>query len=363
MNRALTQALDAAEQFIRMYVVISDDQAATLALWVVHTYVLDAADITPYILISSPEKRSGKSLLLDALEKLAHKPWRTVTPSAAVMFRTIEKDAPSLLLDEVDTIWGAKARDDDEALRAVLNAGFRRRGSTVPRCDGPKMRVKNFRTFCPKAFAGIATNVPDTVVDRSIPIHMARKRRQDHVERWRETKVEVIAKGVRECIREASVTLVTVLVEAEPQLPDELSDRAQDGWEPLLAIADHAGEEWATRARTAAKTLMATEKEPLPVGARLLSDIRDILTLHPSLKISTTELLEHLYKVEESEWGDWFGKPLTSRKLASLLKPYEIEPRRERDWRGYYLGDFLDAFGRYLPEPVTPVTPDTETAQ
>jgi hypothetical protein len=360
---ALANALADVEQFIRRYVVITDDQAVTLALWVLHTYNLDAADVTPYILISSPEKRSGKSLLLDALEKLAHKPWRTVTPSAAVMFRTIEKDSPTLLLDEVDTIWGAKSRDDDEALRAVLNAGFRRRGSTVPRCDGPKMRVRNFRTYCPKAFAGIATNVPDTVVDRSIPIHMSRKRREDQVERWRDSRVELVAEGVRESIRAAcvaGVALVAVLGEKEPELPDELSDRAQDAWEPLLAIADYAGGEWPARARKAAVSLMAEEDEALPLGARLLGDIRDVFTLHPSNKMGTTELLEHLYKIEESGWGDWFGKPITSRKLASLLKPYGIEPHKERDWRGYYLGDFLDAFGRYLPQPATSATPAAE---
>jgi uncharacterized protein DUF3631 len=349
---ALANALGDVEQFIRRYVVITDDQAVTLALWVLHTYVLDAADVTPYLLISSPEKRSGKSLLLDALEKLAHKPWRTVTPSAAVMFRTIEKDTPTLLLDEVDTIWGAKARDDDEALRAVLNAGFRRRGSTVPRCDGPKMRVRNFRTFCPKAFAGIPTNVPDTVVDRSIPIHMSRKRREDQVERWRDGRVELVAEGV---------ALVAVLGEKEPELPDELSDRAQDAWEPLLAIADYAGGEWPARAaRNAAVSLMASEDEALPLGARLLGDIRDVFIMHPSNKMGTTELLDHLYMIEESGWGDWFGKLITARKLSSLLKPYGIEPHKERDWRGYYLGDFLDAFGRYLPEPATSATPATE---
>jgi len=49
----------------------------------------------------------------------------------------------------------ARRRAEDEGLRALLNAGFRRRGSTIPRCDGPSLKLRNFRTFCPKALAGI----------------------------------------------------------------------------------------------------------------------------------------------------------------------------------------------------------------
>jgi uncharacterized protein DUF3631 len=358
----LATALDDAEAFIRRYVVITDDQAAAVALWILHTYTLDAADITPYLSITSAEKQSGKTVLLDVLEKLANKPWRAVTPSAAVTFRTIEKECPTLLLDEVDTIWGPKARDEDEGLRALLNAGFRRHGSTVPRCDGPKMRVRNFRTFCPKALAGIG-ELPDTVADRSIPIRMERKRRDDRVERWRERAARIVAEQVAESIRETGVTVVADLDGYEPELPDELSDRAQDAWEPLLAIADQARGEWPARARAAAVALMASRDDLVPLGSRLLNDIRDIFADHPTVKMGTTELLELLYQIEEAGWSDWYGKPLTARKLASLLKPYGIEPHRERAWRGYFLGDFLDAFSRDLPESVTPVAPVTEVDQ
>ncbi len=355
----LDHTLTDVEAFIRRYVVVTDEQAVACALWVCHTYLLEHADVTPYLSITSAEKQSGKTILLDVLERLVNKPWRAVTPSAAVTFRTIEKDAPTLLLDEVDTIWGPKSRDDDEGLRAVLNAGFRRHGSTVPRCDGPKMRVKNFRTSCPKALAGIG-DLPDTVADRSIPIRMERKRREDRVERWRERTVRPVAEQLAELVREASVTGVTDWEGYEPELPDELSDRAQDGWEPLLVIADAAGGEWPQRARSAAVSLMTSRDDLMPLGSRLLSDIRDVFTVHPTIKMATSELLDALCTVDESPWGDWFGKPLTARKLANLLRPYGVEPQRERDWRGYFLGDFLDAFSRYLPETVTSVTPDTE---
>lgn len=130
-------ALEDARAFITHYVVLTPEQADACALWSCHTYALDAADITPYLNVSSPEKQSGKSLLLEVVGSIAHKPWFAVRPSEAVLFRKIEKDCPTLLLDEVDTIWSSQARSEDEGLRALLNAGFRRRGSTVPRCVGP----------------------------------------------------------------------------------------------------------------------------------------------------------------------------------------------------------------------------------
>ena len=98
------------------------------------------------------------------------------------MFRKIELDRPTLLLDEVDTIFGPKAPPTYEGLRALLNAG-RRRGTTVPRCvgEGTRMTVRDFPVYCPKVFAGIGKALPDTVLDRSIVLHMVRNPLQtDH---------------------------------------------------------------------------------------------------------------------------------------------------------------------------------------
>ena len=54
--------------FIDRFIVLRvRHQAIALALWVVHTHAFDAADSTPYPLITSPEKRSGKSRLLEQL--------------------------------------------------------------------------------------------------------------------------------------------------------------------------------------------------------------------------------------------------------------------------------------------------------
>ena len=72
-GRPMTGAelLDQVISYLRRYVVfVSDSQPLALALWVIHTHAIEAADTTPYPLITSPEKRPGRRGLLEALEVL-----------------------------------------------------------------------------------------------------------------------------------------------------------------------------------------------------------------------------------------------------------------------------------------------------
>jgi len=343
----LARALDQAREFIRRFVVITDHQAVAIVLWIAHTYALDAADITPYLAFTSPEKQAGKSLALEVVGTLVNEPWPAIRPSEAVLFRKIEADCPTLLLDEVDTIWSKNARQEDEGLRALLNAGFRRHGSTVPRCVGPTNRLQDFATFCPKALGGIG-ELPDTISDRSIPIRMERKRKTDKVDRWRHRLIAKDAENVRTNLAVAVGALGALLSTQEPpSLPDELSDRAQDAWEPLLAIADTAGGDWPAQARTAALELMHARTEEPQIGTLLLIDIRN--SFNGDARLATPALINLLTEIDESPWSDWGGKPITGRRLAGLLRPYGISPHKEAGWRGYFKSDFEDAWARYTP--------------
>ena len=157
--------LDSICEFLQRYIVFSSPaQPIVIALWITHTWILDAFDYTPYLDIRSPEKRCGKTKLLDCLELLVGKPWRAVSPSEAVLYRKIESDQPTLLLDEVDTVFSGTKNEHKEPLRALLNAGFERKAK-VPRCvgQGSNYRVQEFTVFCAKAFAGIG-QLPDTVL-------------------------------------------------------------------------------------------------------------------------------------------------------------------------------------------------------
>src|SRR5215469_4967765 len=131
-------------KFIRSYVVMTEAQTLTVALWAIHTHCFYAFQQTPYLAVTSPEKQCGKSRLLEVVNLLVHEPWMAVMPSEAVLYRKIHLSAPTLLLDEVDTIFNVSTGDRYEGHRAVLNAGHRA-GMRVPRCVGQNGTMEEFR--------------------------------------------------------------------------------------------------------------------------------------------------------------------------------------------------------------------------
>jgi hypothetical protein len=346
---------------LRQFVVFQNDyQAVAVSLWVGHTHAIDAADSTPYLAVTSPEKRSGKTRLFDVLEHVVARPWRAVTPSEPVTFRKIHKDQPTLLLDEADAIWAKGS--EHEGLRALLNAGHRR-GVRVPRMvgEGAGLKIAEFDVFGAKAVAGIG-DLPDTVMDRSIPIRLQRRASHEHVERFRFKEAAALAEPIRQGLETWAPEAVETLREARPALPN-IHDRAADGWEPLLAIADAAGGDWPQRAREGAVWLHSEEPSRSETfGVRLLSDIREVFISTIGDRMPSAELAHALANIEEGPWGNLKGHALDARGLAWRLRPFEITPKDirvsgptgEKVVKGYALEQFAEAWGRYLPDDPNP---------
>lgn len=350
---SLSDALHAVELFLRRYIAFSSDaQVVAIALWVAHSHCFDQADCSPYLEVTSPEKRSGKTRLLELLEQLVARPWRALLPSEAVLFRKIDRDRPTLLLDEVDTVFGPRADSNHEALRGVLNAA-NRQGVTVPRVmmEGRRAELLEFNIFCPKVIAGIG-RLPDTVADRSIPIRMRRRKATEVVERFRFDVGRAQAEPLRQALEQALQG--PSLKHARPALPEPLNDRAQESWEPLLAIADAAGGNWPSRARAAALELSGeTDMDTESLGTKLLADIRSVFNQRSVERILTAALLESLRGLDESPWADLHGRPLAPHGMARRLRTYGIAPRLLRIGsevgRGYLRRSFEDAWARWLP--------------
>lgn len=258
LRDATAELLTATETFMGRYVALpSSAAAATLALYVLHTWAIDACDATPYLVIYSNEPGSGKTRLLEVLNLLVRKPWQTSSTTEAALFRKIEDEHPTLLLDEIDTVFSYGKRH--EALRAVLNAG-NRRGATVTRCDG-KGSTREHETFGAKVLSGLDNGeLPATVADRSIIVRMRRRAAEQSIERFRPRIAEHEAGPVKFTLEAWTLVAADVLARLEPPLPETLSDRAVDAWEPLLAIGAFAGGEWADRAQRAAHVLSAPQE-------------------------------------------------------------------------------------------------------
>ena len=355
--------------FVRSYVVMTAAQGIAVALWIMHTHAFQAAQTTAYLSITSAERRSGKSRLLEVLGVLVFRPLVAANTSEAALFRSIAAERPTVLLDEVDAVFGPKARDHED-LRALLNAGYRA-GTPVLRCvgEGSKQRVEQFDVFAPKALGGIGT-LPDTIADRSLPIRLKRRARGERVERFNLKSTPALAAPLRDRVALWAEQHVDALERATPALPEELDDRAQDVVEPLLAIADAVGGEWPRRARTALIELRAGGSDADDgdsLGIRLLNDLRAIFDAQGADKLGSAGLVADLLADAEAPWADWRNRGLTQRGLATILSAYGIRSTTVAladgtRAKGYKVEQFEDAWKRYRPEngalSVTAVTPE-----
>lgn len=219
----------------RFVVLPGPAERLALGLWALHSWAFSSAHCTPYLLVLSPERRAGKTRLLEVLELLAARPWRVAGSSEAAMFRKIEAHNPTLLLDEVDAIFGSHT-ERTEPLRAVLNAG-NRPGSSIPRCvgEGSKQTVVDFDVYCAKVLAGIDTGqLPDTIVDRAITVTMKRRTAAEPVQRFRHRHAKAQTEALREQLAVWAAAAADDLRDAEPELPA----RAE---RPRLRIVGAAG--------------------------------------------------------------------------------------------------------------------------
>lgn len=167
-------ALDTVQQMLRKHVILSEHAVTAIALWLAHTYLLDAADFTPYLHVHSPVRGCGKTTLLQILEHLAYRARRSDGITAAALYRVIDRDVPTMLLDELDArLKGESA----EMLRGVLNSGFQR-GGRITICVGDTNEPRDHGVYCPKVLCGIG-RLWDTVESRSIRIPMERASRPE----------------------------------------------------------------------------------------------------------------------------------------------------------------------------------------
>jgi hypothetical protein len=303
-NSELVALLDEIDKYIGRFVIMGDRERAVSALWVFHTWAFEAADTTPYLDVSSPVKQCGKTRLFEVLELLVRRPQFGANHTEATLFRVIDQKEPTLLLDEIDRTFG-KDPKLYAGIMAVLNTGYRH-GATIPRNvgEGSNMKVKDFKTFCPKAFAGIGS-LPDTLADRSISIRSERRAPSQVVERFRERREYQRTEDLRDRLVKLAEASFDVLDQAEPGLPEELSDRQQDVWEPLLAIADLAGADWPGRARAAAIGLHS-ERSDENDSIHLLVATRKVFD--GESKISSKDLIRGLVDREYGPWAIWWAR-------------------------------------------------------
>lgn len=340
-------------KFLGRFVAYPSDHARVAhALWIVHTHLMDKWDSTPRIAFLSAEPASGKSRALEITSLLVPRPMQAVNMSPSALFRSMgnENGLPTILYDEIDTVFGPKTKDNNEDIRGLLNAGHRR-GQKAYRSQvrGTTVGVEAIEAFSALALAGLGW-LPDTILTRSVIIRMRRRHPGEHVEPFRFRLHEAEGFRIRALIEQWAANAVINW----PELPNEIQDRDADVWESLIGIADAIGGDWPDRARKAAVAIVAESKDREPsLGIRLLADVRTIFSTANAM--SSKSILVALHKLDEAPWADMKGKPLNERGLAHRLRQYGVLPKTVRPEdapgtaRGYTRADLHDAWERYLP--------------
>ncbi|WIT12907.1 DUF3631 domain-containing protein [Paucibacter sediminis] len=368
--------LDDIAALIKKYVILEPEQADAAALWLAHTHLIDVADVSPIAIINAPERACAKTLFQTILGRLAYRPLFASNASMSALFRSIELWGATLLIDEADTFF----RDNSD-LHGMVNAGYKRGGFVLrSEVTTESIEPKMFSVYGAKSIAGIALekHLPDATMSRGIVFGMRRKLAHEKVERFRHADDEVFNRLSSQLARFALDYAHQVRM-ARPTLPEQMSDRAQDNWEPLLAIAECAGDAWVQRATVAAIKMSVASESQASTGNDLLADIKEVLSKWSKPTIKTADLISMLIADDDMGWCTYNrGKPLTPRQLAKLLDAYSIKPKTVRQPKtplepngstpkGYDVGDFNDAFTRYLkadvpnacPEPQASTSPPT----
>ncbi len=233
-----TELADAIGGYLTRFVVLPSEYIVDLlVLWVLHTHVFQSAWSTPYLRVTSAAPESGKSTLFDVLALVVRGAWKTVNPSTAVLYRRIERDTPTLLLDEMDTCplriagtwWRCSMRATRRAPRwtaAATAASWSRSGCSAKgiRRDRPAdpLRHRPLAVDHHPAGEGHTGGAPG-----ARPLHRPEGGAGG---RGDQGAVQGLGRGYGDGHHRHRA-----------ELPDELSGRAAEVWWNLLAIADNLG--------------------------------------------------------------------------------------------------------------------------
>ena len=331
---------------------LTEHQFIAVSLWIAHTFVFSRFAVTPRLVFESPVRGCGKTTALNIVKALAFKTTKTDHITAAVTFRLVDRDRPTLLVDEADN----QDLPTNAVLRAVINSGHH--------CEGKIMRylggeIVEFATFAPLAFATIS-KLPLPILHRSVVIHMQRSAVE--LTRFDPKTVLDQAQDCNIVYRETLSWARQCEPNLNPPMPEGLRNRPADNWRVLLAVADACSPAWGELARAAAVALSKDQDEDLAV--LLLSDIRVVFDRHPTAdRLASAVIVAELNELSDGLWNEWRGqrgdqtpRRLSAGEMARVLANFHIRPKtiwpprrgtRDRSAKGYFKGQFAEAWASY----------------
>lgn len=229
--------------YINRFVYLTDERHLDLiTLWVIGTYLFPVFRYYPYLWLNA-DKGSGKTTLLEVIEPICYNGQILISPTPAVLFRDIETNRPTLLIDEFEH-FRKQDKETAGALTDILNAGYNSEGRVKrvePSKDG-SYRVRTFSAYSPKVLAGI-NNIDPVLRDRTIQVRMLRKSHSEPKERYKADNFREAHRKMRDdcCIfalrNSEKISTLYNSDTIEIKYLAHLSNRELDLWEALASIA------------------------------------------------------------------------------------------------------------------------------
>jgi hypothetical protein len=305
---------------INQHIKAKPHQVLAIALWVLMAWVHEvAAHYSLYLFATAPKEDCGKTtLIVEVVGRLVPKPYVSGSdPTIASIFRTADRDNPTMLFDNVDTLFQRKPE-----VTELFLSGWTRgiKISRVERINGNWQTVW-YDPFCPKACSLIGTNLPPPLLGRCLLIELWPMKPGETVVEVNPFNQELMDafKTLRRKLARWSNDNALTLKTAAPLFPAGFTSRPRANAKLLLAIAEMAGDGWAEQARAAVDKLLREKREPHTV---------------------------------------------TQREIAALLRKVRIRPRLVGKTRlgGYHRADFLEKeiFQHFLGRDPLILSPEAE---
>jgi hypothetical protein len=328
-------------------------EVLTVGLWTMMAWVHEvAATYSPFLVATSAEPDSGKTTMLGTVSFLTPKPFSAVEVTGPNIYRFVDREKPTFILDEADDLFRRKTD-----VQHIINSSWTR-GTKIPRqtnINGVTTTVW-YDPFCPKAIGLLGLNMPRALASRGIIIKVWPKRPGDTQE-FNHIDDDAFAE-LRSRLARWSADNAVALKDARPQYPVGFNNRLQSNWRLLLAIGELAGGQWPEQAREAAERISRTTRKP-SFGLQLLAALHKIFASRKFVsrsEITSEEIIVQLRSDRDSVWVDCKGGQITQRQVADLLEQYDIAPhavhptkRGNLTLRGYSREQFADVFARFVP--------------
>jgi putative DNA primase/helicase len=362
-NQQSPNILQRVRSTINRFCILDSGYDLVVAVWAIGTYLIrrynepQAFDQYPILRAASPDKESGKSTLRGVLEQLVINPKKTMSTTTAALFRLLDREQKTVLIDEFDTIMnkGGEAAND---MTNILNAGWER-GGTVDRCTGKEFTSTEFHTWGAKAIFGNG-DIADTTASRCITLVLKKKLPTESVERLADAvrSEPEMFESLRAEIAQFCADHEEAIMAESANVPEDLGNRALDRWSPLFSIAQVFGSEVADELAEVASAIESIADDPPSAELTLLSLSKSAWSgsLAGRDRVTSGQLIEAINKLEPGLYLPARGgrsEAVTPRTYAARMRLFGVRPQQLGDGshqRGYFRADFDDAFNRYLPD-------------